>query len=127
MKHYYIFLDDIRDPADVTWVKMPSFDYTIVRNYNDFVKLVKEKGYPPSFICYDHDLADSHYQPITLLGQREINYSKYKEKTGYECAKWMVDYCSKLSIKHPRYVVHSMNPVGRVNIVQFINNYNNTL
>lgn len=122
---YYVFLDDIREPGGVTWVRMPMHEYEVVRNYDDFVKLITNKGYPPSFICYDHDLADSHYQPITVLGQNKIDYSKYKEKTGYDCAKWMVNYCENRGIKHPGFVVHSMNPVGRVNIVRHINNYNN--
>lgn len=122
---YYIFLDDIRVPEDVTWVKMPKHEWLVVRNYNDFVQTVFSKGIP-SFVAYDHDLADQHYQPIAALNQQNIDYSKYREKTGYECAKFLVDECMRKQVKHPRFVVHSMNPVGRKNIVSYINSYNNT-
>lgn len=125
-EEYYVFLDDIRDPEMVTWVSIPQVKYDIVRNYNEFVKLIKGKGYPPSFICYDHDLCDQHYQPIRVLNQRKIDYTKYKEKTGYECAKWLVDYCTARGIKHPDFAVHSMNPVGAANILNYIKNYNDT-
>lgn len=40
----------------------------------------------------------------------------YCEKTGYECAKWLVSYCIDNKLKLPSYYVHSMNPVGAENI-----------
>lgn len=122
MKKYYIFLDDIRYPNDVTWVKIPMHPYVIVRSYNNFVDYVNNKNYLPSFICYDHDLNDAHYGD-GLHGDK-INYSKYVEKTGYDCAKWMVEKCAALKMPHPPYVVHSMNPVGKQNIISYIELYN---
>jgi hypothetical protein len=42
------------------------------------------------------------------------------EKTGYDCAKWLVEYCVEHGLKFPEYVVHSMNPVGKENILSYV-------
>ena len=107
----------------MTWINLPTVEWLIVRNYEDFIHAVLTKGIP-AFVTYDHDLSDQHYQPITTLNQNNIDYTKYREKTGYECAQFLVNQCMNKTIKHPRFAVHSMNPVGRKNIVSYINSYN---
>ncbi len=118
---YNLFLDDIRVPEDVTWIKLPKVEWHIVRNYEEFIHMILTKGIP-TFVAYDHDLSDQHY----TSNQNEINYNKFREKTGYECAQFLVNQCMNKAIKHPRFAVHSMNPVGRQNIVSYINSYNRT-
>jgi hypothetical protein len=95
----------------------------VVRSYNEFVELIKTRGLP-KFVTYDHDLADSHYGD-GLHGD-DINYNKYVEKTGYDCAKWLVNECMTKGVKHPPYMVHSMNPVGKQNIINYVESYNRT-
>jgi hypothetical protein len=119
-KKYNIFLDDIRVPSDVTWVSVPKKDYLIVRNYDLFVKTIKHKGIP-DFISFDHDLADQHYGDG--LKNDNIKYDKYTEKTGYDCAKWLVNYCGENNLNLPEYMVHSLNPVGAKNILMYLNSY----
>ena len=102
---YNLFLDDVRDPNKFlddtrTWV--------VVRNYNQFTETIEKQGLP-DFISFDHDLADEHY------GAR-LEYEKFKEKTGYDCARWLIEYCMKTNQALPLWQVHSMNPVGRMNI-----------
>ena len=122
--NYNLFLDDVRIPTRVTWVEIPKNQhYSVVRNYNEFVDLITLRGLP-KFICYDHDLADCHYGDG--LNGRGIDYDKYTEKTGYDCAKWLVNYCVDKGVKHPPYIVHSLNPVGKKNIESYIENYNKT-
>ena len=122
---YNIFLDDIRVPTDVTWANIPADQhYSLVRSYKEFVDLITLRGLP-KFVCYDHDLADTHHGHG--LNNDEIPYDSYKEKTGYDCSKWLVGYCFAKKIKHPPYVVHSMNPIGKQNIESYINSYNKTL
>ena len=76
---YNIFLDDIRYPTDVTWANIPADQhYSLVRNYKEFVDLITLRGVP-KFVCYDHDLADSHYGHG--LNNDDIPYNSYKEKT----------------------------------------------
>ena len=118
-KKYYLFLDDVRHPNQVTWVKIPQKPYVLVRNYQDFVELVTLKGVP-EFVTYDHDLSDAHYGH-GLRGD-DIPYDQYAERTGYDCAKWLVDYCAEKKKKFPPYIVHSMNPAGKERIAGYIEN-----
>lgn len=123
--NYNLFLDDVRVPTQVTWVDIPKNQhYSLVRNYDQFVELITLRGLP-KYVCYDHDLADCHYGHG--LNNDDIPYTEYKEKTGYDCAKWLVAYCDERKIKHPPYVVHSMNPIGKKNIESYIESYNKTL
>jgi hypothetical protein len=98
--------------------------YSLVRNYQEFVDLITLRGIP-KFVTYDHDLADKHYGHG--LKNDDIPYDQYAEKTGYDCAKWLVDYCMKKGVKHPPYQVHSMNPVGKQNIISYVESYNKTV
>jgi len=120
-REYNLFLDDIRIPSHVTWVDMPMKVYTIVRDYKEFRDAIWNRGIP-KFVAYDHDLSDAHYGH-GLKGDN-IPYDQYNEKTGYDCAKFLVNECNKLGVKHPPYVVHSMNPVGKQNIISYVESYN---
>ena len=123
--NYNLFLDDVRLPNHVTWVDLPANQhYSLVRNYQEFVDLITLRGIP-KFVTYDHDLADKHYGHG--LKNDDIPYDQYAEKTGYDCAKWLVDYCMKKGVKHPPYVVHSMNPVGKSNIISYVESYNKSV
>ncbi len=77
-----LFLDDIRYPVEVyRYTKQDVFlrkDWHIVRNYEQFINRILEKGLP-EMISFDHDLADEHYW--------DPNSRERVEKTGYDCAK----------------------------------------
>lgn len=127
MENYYLFLDDMRNPKDVTWVTIPQKTWIVARTYKEFVDSIKEKDYVPSFVSYDHDLSDYKYVSIPRIDQFGIlqtDQHKIGEKTGYDCAKWLVDYCSSLKIKHPPYIVHSLDSVSAGNIYEYVDNYN---
>ena len=118
---YYVFLDDERKPSDVTWMNIRRDDtYIVVRTFYEFVNLIRNNGYLPDYISFDHDLADQHYGHG--FNDDQIPYDRYTEKTGYDAAKWLVDYCIDNGYKFPDYDVHSMNPVGRTNIIEYISN-----
>lgn len=123
---YSIFLDDVRFPSDVTWVPLnfPDCPSAIIRSYSEFRRMIERKGLP-AFVAYDHDLSIEHYGDG--LNGDNIDYSQYKEKTGFDCCKFLVEECGKKAVKHPPYVVHSMNPVGRANIESYIESYNRSL
>lgn len=122
---YYLLLDDIRSITDVLiYTKLPTIpndEWVIVRSYKEFVDTIIKNGLP-TYITYDHDLSDNHYGHG--LHNDQIPYEKYTEKTGMHCAKWLVEYCMKYGVKHPKYTVHSMNPVGKFNIISYIESYN---
>lgn len=119
--NYSLFLDDVRDPKEVTWVILPETTWIVVRNYKSFESTILTMGMP-IFVTYDHDLNDMHYGHGLKDG--EIPYDEYSEKTGYDCAKFLVNECMKKGIKHPPYKVHSMNPVGKSNIISYVDSYN---
>jgi len=112
---YNLFLDDLRTPLGVSlYSSNPIYKYekwVIVRNYIDFINIIMEKGLP-NLISFDHDLSDFY----------NIDGEKI-EKTGYDCAKWLVNYCIDNNLDLPDYLVHSWNNVGSKNIVSYIENY----
>lgn len=120
-KPYYIFLDDERHPTQVKWIQIPDLPWTVVRNFGNFKALILLKGYLPEFISFDHDLSLEHYADLV---KNEFDYSKYLEKSGYDCAKWLIDYCLKNDLQLPKYTIHSLNPVGVKNIKALLENFN---
>jgi hypothetical protein len=117
---YNLFLDDFREPEDAfayTNNQLYLIGWTVVRNYDEFVKIVEEKGVP-EMISFDHDLADEHYESYK-------QYGEYKEKTGYHCAKWFINYCIDNKKELPAEIlIHSMNPAGSANIKSLFDTYN---
>jgi len=109
-----LYLDDVRTPVDNTWV--------IVRNYDEFVNTIEKYGiHKFELISLDHDLADEHYRPS--MYDTDGHYSNYytdgtfKEKTGYDCALFLVNYCLDKKLLLPQVYTHSFNPVGVQNII----------
>jgi len=135
-KKYNLFLDDERfpylekgrhniDKKEFTYLSAYAYSsyepfrtekWVIVRSYDAFVAHIKENGLP-ELIAFDHDLADVHYD------NNEIYYDRKIEKTGFHAAKWLCDYCQDNNMLFPRYVIHSWNPQGKINIESYIENY----
>ena len=116
-----IFLDDVRIPSECIHYmhkrigkENPIYleNWIIVRNYDEFITSIKNNKGNISYISFDHDLADIHYDPKTWKESFE-----YQEKTGYDCAKWFKEFYEKNNLDFPRLYVHSMNPVGTERIV----------
>lgn len=114
-----LWLDDKRDPLKDDWLKYSPIEkpYEIIwlKKYHEFVSYITENGLPNA-ICFDHDLSDIH-----------INKSTYKENTGMDCAKWLVDYCIDNNKKLPLYNIQSANSVGRENIDSLLKSFNKSL
>ena len=119
----YIYLDDVRVPVKV---RPDEQDWVVVRSYEEFVDTVLEISIENvELISLDHDLgprATQHFLRNTTQTY-EINYGEIPEKTGLDCAKWLVDHVLDNESKLPVVVVHSANPVGSANIMGYINNY----
>ena len=119
-----LYLDDQRTPTNT----LPGYEpWFVVRNYDQFVEWVSLNGMP-DFVSFDHDLAEEHiddyFKQKLALGYQHPSYNEYTEKTGLDCAKWLVDLVQanpKLVIKACS--VHSHNPVGANNIHSFINGF----
>lgn len=90
-----------------------------MNSYNEFIEYITENGLP-DIISFDHDLADN-VEPQDSFSN--VVLSDGKEKTGFDCAKWLVNYCMDNDEKLPEYVVHSANPAGTENIQGLLNNF----
>lgn len=130
-----LFLDDYRTPRDCIqymYTRIGSGqtiylerDWDVVKNYPEFVKYILDYGIP-DLISFDHDLADGHYHKNMqqgVLNYDAEDFEKDEYKTGKHCAEWLCNYCLENKLTFPRYIVHSMNPVGTQNIINCIENY----
>ena len=120
---YNLFLDDFRNVSDAhNYLPIQEYateEWVVVRNYNEFVNHVLNNGIPKT-VSFDHDLADIHYEQ-----QSNIEYQDdAEEKTGYHCARWLINYCLDLNIPIPeKIIIHSMNRVGAQNIKSLFDTY----
>lgn len=137
---YNIYLDDWRTPVETLISKKPLYlkkiisenEWEIVRSYHEFVDKIERKGLP-DIISFDHDLGDTYYfseeEPKKLIVKPEdiiFDYDKYEEndeRTGYHCAKWLVEYCLEHNKPLPQYIIHSDNQVGTENIHCYLENF----
>lgn len=114
MSKKILWLDDYRNPYELmTYIKMayPSMvkepNVIIwVKSYNEFVEYITNHGLPDA-IGFDHDLADEGPN----------------EKTGYDAAKFLVEYCLENNADLPEFESQSTNPAGRENIINLLNNF----
>lgn len=94
-----LWLDDFRNPKDYI---QDNYNITWVKNYDEFCNYINTNGLP-DIICFDHD-----------LGQ---------EKSGYDCAKFVVSYCKAHNLDIPEFDIQSSNTVGKDNIRCLLNNW----
>lgn len=101
MNKYYLFIDDERN---INIDNLYLFNYiTIVRSYEEAVKVINFANSLEDtefFIDLDHDLGEG--------------------KTGYDICKYLVENNIPCHFR-----IHSMNPVGRINMCQLLTRYGN--
>lgn len=114
----YLFLDDERNPRDVTWVLIGGVGHwgatwEVVRSCEEAIAWVQKNGFP-DVISFDHDLGLDHYGGDYSDG-----------KTGYDFAKWLVNYDMDTNTMPEdfTFTVHSKNPEGARNIALYLHNY----
>ena len=118
-----LYLDDVRTPITT----LPDYEeWVVVRNYDEFVDWITKNGIP-ELISFDHDLANEHivdyFRQRRIKGYQTPDYDSYYEKTGMDCAKWLINYAEENDLKINYVSVHSHNPVGAKNIQSLINQY----
>ncbi len=114
----WLYLDDVRIPTEGEW--------QVVRNYDEFISHIKMNGLEKyEVISLDHDLGDGaliEYYTNTKPNY-ELDYNRIPEKTGMDCARFLVAESMNTKIPLPTIYVHSSNPIGASNIIGYINNY----
>jgi hypothetical protein len=119
----YIYLDDVRTPTQ--GVGEDNQPWVVVRSYDEFVEKVNEIGLENiQSISLDHDLGDTAVSEWknNVYHNYKLDYDNITEKTGYDCAKWLVEQWMD---NKPVVTVmtHSANAIGSANIMGYINNY----
>lgn len=120
MKQLVIWVDDLRNPFDNKWNSFATnrkyvsgtSDVVWLKNYDEFVAWFELYSHStdipfPTLICFDHDLGE--------------------ELTGFDCVKYLVSFCIDKKVGLPYCTCHSSNPVGRENILSYIESYRKSL
>jgi len=118
-----LWLDDYRDPLDkqTDWMAFSPIGRNVnvvwVTSFKEFVDYITINGLPDG-ICFDHDLGfTNEYYVENGLDSPEV------EENGYDCAKWLVDYCIDNNKNLPSYNIQSANPVGKENIDKYLKSF----
>lgn len=115
----WLYLDDVRTPVEKE-------KWQVVRNYDEFVAHINLNGLEAyEVISLDHDLGESAMKEYfnNVSPNYTLNYDNILEKTGYDCAKWLVAESMKTGKPLPQIYIHSANPIGSANMMGYINNY----
>ena len=113
-----LYLDDVRTPKDADW--------QVVRSYDEFVAHIRLHGLENyELMSLDHDLGDTAMSEYynNVHPNYTLDYSNIKEKTGMDCAKFLVAESMTKGIPLPAIYIHSANPIGSANMMGYINNY----
>lgn len=120
MRQLVLWIDDMRNPHSEMWKPVATNKKYVqenpiiawVKDYFEFCNWLDNATYDPevlwpAFVCFDHDLGE--------------------EKTGLDCAKYLVNVCMTNNMPLPAYTCHSSNPVGAQNILSYLNSYKKSL
>lgn len=129
-KKTLLWLDDWRDPWDteIDWMVFSPIGRDVnvvwVKSYKQFTEWITTNGLPDA-ICFDHDLGKLTEVEMRKLGysKKEAREKKNMELSGYDCAKWLVDYCMEKNTDIPDFNIQSSNGAGKLNIESYLNNY----
>jgi len=114
----YLYLDDVRTPKADNW--------EVVRNYDEFIAHIKMNGLGAyEVISLDHDLGEGAMVEYytNVKPNYELDYNRIPEKTGMDCARFLVAEAMNTKIPLPTIYIHSANPIGSANMIGYINNY----
>jgi hypothetical protein len=117
-KKIWLYLDDVRIPTEGGW--------EIVRNHDEFVAHIKMNGLENyEVISLDHDLGEGAMVEYytNVKPNYELDYNRIPEKTGMDCARYLVAEAMDKKIPLPTIYIHSANPIGASNMIGYINNY----
>jgi len=118
MRELYLYVDDSRIPLDSKWI--------VAKDYYEFTKILDEKGLESfKIISLDHDLGDTAKEEFhtNVFINAILEYDNIIEKTGMDCAKYMIDMSMDSNVPLPKIFIHSANPIGAANMMGIINRW----
>ena len=100
MKQYksVVWLDDTKNPADYGYK-----DAIWIKSHNQLMIHIVLNGLP-QLICFDYDLG-------------------HNKRTGYDSAKFIIDYCCQHNYNLPDWITQSKNVTGNKQINDLLNTY----
>lgn len=127
-----LWLDDIRDPKDTIWqdwinaeiIQPELYKIVWVKSYVEFTAWIVKNGLP-ALICFDHDLGEdvAKGRVIGGMSKRQARTLKRETLSGFDCTKWLIEYCLTNKTNIPEFRIQSANPVGAENIKCLIENF----
>ena len=104
-------MDDERQPTYVknNLGKLYPENWIVIDNYFSFIKLIDENFDNIGLISFDHDISSFD--------------KNNKEWTGKDAVDYLIQKCLDTGKPFPNFYVHTMNNVGRPNIIGAILNY----
>lgn len=112
-KKTLLWLDDRLNPNDprMDWLAYSPVGREVeviwIKNFYEFRNWIELNGLPDG-ICFDHDLGSRDYD-------------------GYDCAKWLVNYCRNKKLQLPLWASQSPNPEQKVRINRFLKKYDKSI
>lgn len=103
-----LWLDDRINPLEkrMDWLAYSPVGRDVkvvwVKNILDFKNWILNNGLPDA-ICFDYDLEDKN--------------------NGYDCAKWLIQYCQSKKLALPLWSSQSTNPEGKARINRLLKNF----
>lgn len=109
-KNKAVFLDDERNTDFIKdKVNIENYEWLVIRNYFDFVEFVDFNYEKINIVSFDHDIDSFDEDGL--------------EWTGRDAARYLQSVCQDNKKLFPDFLVHSMNTVGKTNIISDIKNY----
>ena len=100
-----IFLDDTRKPEQ--YLNTEINQVFCASTFDEFVEVLNciyDKHNRVDEIWFDHDLGEN-------------------AGTGYDCAKYLVEFCIEKCMPLPEYHIQSNNPVGKLDIDSYLRSF----
>lgn len=97
------WVDDMRDPKQFLNDRQKNDTVMWFKTAEDFEAAIVNYALPDE-VWFDHDLGE--------------------DKSGKDCADFLVNYCLDRGLGLPTYNSQSQNPVGRQNILGLLDSYN---
>ena len=107
-----LFLDDERNPEDVTWIDYPeSIDWKVVRSYREFFYEFHRSAF--QVISFDHDIQDYNHRGVELTG-----YTVLRAMLGT-----FLTTSPELYTFPEQVFFHTQNLIGKENMESYWNNF----
>ncbi len=109
-KKIAIFLDDERDVNFIqNKIEINNWEWVIIRNYFDFIDYIDDNLDSIDLVSFDHDIDSFDEGGI--------------EWTGRDAARYLQDRCYEENRLYPQFLIHSMNNIGKSNIIGDLKHY----